>query len=1267
MSSQSWRIRDLQEMCARRVVACISQDAEGSSLLAQQLCFAPASVLEGLWAYAAESDRLSDALARAALAPGSEVCSLELGSVPLGVTERGVTEGVRALPALCGRVVVGWPSHFGATLARWLTRALHERERGGAAVTAIEVRAAGLGGGQGGVVPATWSRLFGGPSARDDDDVDGGGGGFGDDVAPRSAPSARSDAGRSRTAHRRQMSALLGRARAAAHGEAASLAGVGDGELKSVLRAVDGVGLVAFKVSGAREAEGRFADALATCAPALRELRFRDAPAVSDGAAAALAAAVGSTVESVDFCGTGAGPRFADAAHSCARLTRLNVDGCANFGDEALDGVLGGCPGLRDLSCRRCAALEAGPTWYALATSGLALASVRVDLRRPAPRAAPAARRDAALALLAADDDFGDDGDDATTDDVYDAADVELALSESLADLAPFDAPFRGSHLRSLRVALVGHARREVRDGWLAALVAKVPASVVEFEARGGWGADLPAASAPALGDVAELGALPRLQHVSVACGDPRVLDLNLKLRTLNLASPSLAAAHVALALRTLEATLKTASLARTAPPGGENDDDDCVLRAPRLESLHVSHVVFGEVLLERCHQLVALSLDRCVVKRLACAAPDRRPHCPVLAELTCARCRGGFGDRANAEAAPRDFHALRRLRAPTDAFAAAFAAVSSSGGAALKSLTLDETGDAPAAARAPVPGDAGLSLGAALCGRAARRAAYLGAAAPHLDGLVVLELVAARDFGAKHLSALPVACPALRRLRLAACAALRGALVDDGAFAAASARESDRKLSATSDGHFGEMTPVKAGRGDDDDDEGDPLFELDDLDEARAPRGSVRFSDAASTPLRQPAFDDAAPRRRPRSAPSRTPDAPPRGTPPNATPPSSERRRSSGKAAKASRSATKERFDPLLQCHVGCPGHEDGPVAALMRRLADTRGAEYRRYAKVASTLPSDKRGGRAACARFLAGRCGQRDCEFAHGFCAKAHKSERKLRPLLELLEDVDEFRRRRGLAAPPGSSPGAWDPDESHSDYESEGDARLSRSPTPTSALSSSPGSSPGNARSDFGGRRRDTDDDGGPELPRNTLVFENLEALELDACHGVDALVLDAPRLLALCLPRCDGLRRLDANLPRLTHLDLGGCASLEPFALLRGSLLPLSVASLAHCARLPEPFLHRFVDHCRRLTHVDIYGASAAPPGSSPGAARTGSQSTKKTKAGTLHGDPSRCRTKSKAGLEKLKAGRPHLAIVKTRKEHESSANATRTTLDLRPG
>ncbi|KAH8087721.1 hypothetical protein JL720_7041 [Aureococcus anophagefferens] len=901
-----WRIRDLQEMCARRVVACISQDAEGSSLLAQQLCFAPASVLEGLWAYAAESDRLSDALARARSRRARR--SARSSSGPCRRRHRaGVTEGVRALPALCGRVVVGWPSHFGATLARWLTRALHERERGAGGDGDRGPR--GLGGGQGGVVPATWSRLFGGPSARDDDDVDRGGGGFGDDVAPRSAPAVRR--GRSRTAP-----------------------------------AAD-VGLVAFKVSG--EAEGRFADALATCAPTLRELRFRDAPAVSDGAAAAPRRRRDGRASTLRH---GRGPA-ADAARGCARLTRLNVDGCAHFGDEALGGVLGGCPGLRDLSCRRCAR-RGRANMVRAATSGLALASVRVDLRRPAPRAAPAARRDAALALLAADDDFGDDGDDATTDDAYDAADVELALAESLADLAPFDAPFRGSHLRSLRVALVGHARREVRDDWLAALVAKVPASVSEFEARGGWGADLPAASAPALGDVAALGALPRLQHVSVTCGDPRVLDAAPKLRTLNLASPSLAAAHVALALRTLEATLKTASSrARRRPAATATTTTACC--GPRLESLHVSHAVFGEVLLERCHQLVALSLDRCVVKRLACAAPDRRPHCPVLAELT--------------RAVPR------RLRRPGP-----------------------RGGGAPRLPRAPAPARA--------------------------DG----------------------------RLR----GGLRGR-------------------------HFGEMTPVKAGRGDDDDDEGDPLFELDDLDEARAPRGSVRFSEAASTPLRQPAFDDAA-RRRPRSAPSRTPDAPPRGTPPNATPPSSERRRSSGKAAKASRSATAS-ADP---CSNATPA---APPRGRPRRRADAapRGHARRRVpalrqGRVDAAERQEQRPGRVRAVprgSLLEPRLRVRD-----GFCAKAHKSERKLRPLLELLEDVDEFRRRRGLAAPPGSSPGgAAGPDESHSDHESEGDARLSRSPTPTSALSSSPGSSPGNARSDFGGRRRDRDDDGA-RLPLNT---------------------------------------------------------------------------------------------------------------------------------------------------------------------------------------
>ena len=37
----------------------------------------------------------------------------------------------------------------------------------------------------------------------------------------------------------------------------------------------------------------------------------------------------------------------------------------------------------------------------------------------------------------------------------------------------------------------------------------------------------------------------------------------------------------------------------------------------------------------------------------------------------------------------------------------------------------------------------------------------------------------------------------------------------------------------------------------------------------------------------------------------------------------------------------------------------------------------------------------------------------------------------------------------------------------------------------------------------------------------------------------------------------------------------------------------------------------------------------------------------------------------RAGLSKLTAGRPHLEVVKTRKEHEAPRNQMRTTLDLR--
>ena len=182
-------------------------------------------------------------------------------------------------------------------------------------------------------------------------------------------------------------------------------------------------------------------------------------------------------------------------------------------------------------------------------------------------------------------------------------------------------------------------------------------------------------------------------------------------------------------------------------------------------------------------------------------------------------------------------------------------------------------------------------------------------------------------------------------------------------------------------------------------------------------------------------------------------------------------------------------------------------------------------------------------------------------------------------------------------------------------------------------------------DFGGRARPP------------LRFEYLEALELDGCRHVDGLLIDGPRLLALAVPRCDGLSHLSVIAPRATHLDCSGCTRLRSVPLKPGALPMVAVASLANCQRLDASFLHSFVDHCRHLTHLDVYGAALAE--------RETKSGSKKSKAGTLHSDPTRIKKSTRAGLSKLTAGRPHLEVVKTRKEHEAPRNATRTTLDLR--
>ena len=156
-----------------------------------------------------------------------------------------------ALPPATQSIRVGWPAHFGP--CDWLVQALYSRSKDGATpLLKLELRAAGLGGGQGGVVPTHWTRT-----------------GQQDAAEERPAP--------------KPSSALLGRARAAAHSEEACLLHVTDGAIKSMLRsaATDQGGLEVLSIAGAREAEGRFADALRDHT-ALKDLRFRDAPAMDE-------------------------------------------------------------------------------------------------------------------------------------------------------------------------------------------------------------------------------------------------------------------------------------------------------------------------------------------------------------------------------------------------------------------------------------------------------------------------------------------------------------------------------------------------------------------------------------------------------------------------------------------------------------------------------------------------------------------------------------------------------------------------------------------------------------------------------------------------------------------------------------------------------------------------------------------------------------------------------------------------------------------------
>ncbi|KAJ1448652.1 hypothetical protein M885DRAFT_573998 [Pelagophyceae sp. CCMP2097] len=1390
--SSRWRIRSLSELAARKIVAVLAGDPGDAAwaAVAAQLLRPPATVLEALWSHAAETDRLSDGMLEALCGGGaSQLEALELGRIPLGVTERGLVRAAKVLPAFLDAVRVGWPAHFGGRSVAWLTAALHERAAaGGRGLRRIDVRAAGPGGAQGGAVPRGWARGgFGcGACGRDGD---GDGDGMDDADGPRAA----------------------GRPRAP--GDAAALAGVNDGDVKCLLRAVksEHAGLEAFCVAGAAQAEGRFADTLAECAPCLRELRFRDAPAVTDDACAALVKAVAPTLERLDFSNTRLGNCGALViATAVPNLVRLNLDRCAEIDDASFDVVCRGAARLRELSARHCARLTAGGVWLSVATHCADLERLRCDLRKAPARGGRRARPGGAGHDDA--DRAGSDS-DAAGDAFADAVDaigaprndgearrrlvVELlaesplavgsaawrdleaslraslgafargggasssslddaASIASIAELPPFDAKFRGTKLKSLRVALVGapHGAK-----WLSALLDQVPNSLCELEVRAAWGGER-------LAEPLSAAAAYDLEAIFARCIGLDRLALSLdrldaahfhRLEVLNASWRGFGAAEA----RALFADAPRIRLVSVASDGRVSADDvaadaaheSVVIRAPKLESLRLEGVNLRgrDVVLDRCRALERLSLRRCSLGRVS--ALDARAA-PRLQELALVECRDLARDAATA--APGDFAALRRLAAPSDAYAAAFVAALGTaakstvarrtGLASIRALTLDEsaafsTGPNPATATAV------MTLGAALLARAAAAAAYLGT--PAFDGLVALELICARELTCRHVAALPLACPALARLRLVGCRGLRGALAATSAAprfpgnAAAASREDEThtplKGGAASESDAG-FDVDASGASDDDADADDCIFELDDggtggrrsTPQQPRPASSVRFSATVDPEPRRRASEPAvaARRRRPGDAESQpeaalgpnrnldfdaldesaAPDGAAGAAPDGAADGDRPSRRGSGDHAptlasqrrrvraasdaddrgkegtKQSAATQKRRYDALLQCHVGCSRFEAGTVAQLMRALGDARSDEYRErrryYAKLALQLPRDKAGGprglaaRAACARHLAGNCARRaaDCEYAHVSAPKI-RGEKKLRPLFDLLADVDahvgaeagvadasSWPPARGRNAPGGKrqrqaaadrrrrsgshSPADDEPEDVFGSLESS--ASLPRDGHDNdSDDDDAPGRSPPAAASPVEAQRR-----GRATQPQHVLVFLRLEALDVDGCDGVVSLRVVAPRLLALLAPRCDRLATIDAFAPRLTHLDVRRCASLAHFALPPKSLVALRVASVAYCAALPETFLHRLVDHCRFLVHLDVYGVVSDGKGAS---------ASKKKNRGA---DPHRVKQRSRAGLDKLNKGRPDLDVVRSRKEHEAPGNAARTTMDL---
>ena len=156
---------------------------------------------------------------------------------------------------------------------------------------------------------------------------------------------------------------------------------------------------------------------------------------------------------------------------------------------------------------------------------------------------------------------------------------------------------------------------------------------------------------------------------------------------------------------------------------------------------------------------------------------------------------------------------------------------------------------------------------------------------------------------------------------------------------------------------------------------------------------------------------------------------------------------------------------------------------------------------------------------------------------------------------------------------------------------------------------------------------------PNLPTplNLYYLMNLDLLE---CDGITGISCEAPYLTRVCLRGCSQIRFLNIeNAQALRILDASDCTNLNQLILHDQSFRNLRLAIFTSCKKLGTSFMSSFVNHCRHLRSLHIFGSGA-------------SEKASKTKV--------RQKVKTKASLSKLNSGRPNLEVITTKKEWRES-------------